>query len=372
MSVCIECPSCRSLNSIANVVCSKCEKRIPPLNRKYWIRYKVHGQSKKECLGIVSFKEAKERERQLLASVPRKPLDNLPSWDSVAQKYIAKLIAENRNKIYINDNKRYLHRFREFIANKKLEELTSSDIKEFKTYLRLSKLSEASCDRHLQAGKAAWNYCVEDLKNPFSKVKLFNPDNITERFLSSEQRQDLLAAAKKINQKFYEILVITMNTGFRKNDVLTLKRTDVSFETGIISIRQKGNISHTTYMNETCRQTLLSIKNNDTEFFWVSDKTQRPYRNDWRNAWERAKKLANIPVDFRWHDLRHDVGTAIYAATHDLQAVQRFLGHRQLKTTQRYAHTQSDYLREISEKLSVAMSGCPGGVPVVKKRKKIK
>lgn len=371
MSISIECPVCRSLNSISNTACSKCEKRIPPLNRKYWIRYKVHGQSKKECLGIVSFKEAKEREVQLLAAIPHKTTGSSPFWGDITDKYVAKLIAEERSKNYIADTKRYLDKFREHIGNKSLESITATDVREFKTSLRASKLSEATCDRNLQAGKAAWNYAVEDIRNPFTKVKLFNPENVTERFLTEDQRMTLLREAQLISRKFYEIMVVTMNTGFRKNEVLRLKRSQVNFETGIISIRQKRNLQHTTFLNDACREILSNIPDNGTEYFWVSHKTNQPYRNDWRSAWDKARKRAGLPDEFRWHDLRHDVGTAIYAATHDLQAVQRFLGHRQIKTTQRYAHTQAEYLREISQKISVGNHECPIGVPVVRKRKKV-
>lgn len=370
MSISVECPSCRTLNSASNSVCSKCSKRINPLNRKYWIRYRTDGQSKKVCLGIVSYREAKAREMEILSQRPVESESEGPTWALVTEKFIAKLIAEQRSKNYINDTRLYLNRFHDFIGSKGLNQINAVDIKEFKTRLRSSQLSEATCDRHLQAGKAAWNYAVEDIKNPFTRVKLFNPENITERFLSAQQRSELLLEAKKISQTFFEIMVVTMNTGFRKAEVLNLMRSQVNFDSRIITIKQKRSLLHTTYMNDLCWSTLKGVVYNGSDYFWISRKTARPYRNDWRSAWDKARKRAGLPDDFRWHDLRHDVGTAVYAATHDLQAVQRFLGHRQIKTTQRYAHTQADYLREISETLYETQDACPTRVLTIKKRSK--
>lgn len=370
MSISVECQACRTLNSVSNTSCSKCSKRINPLNRKYWIRYRSEGQSRKVCLGVIPYREAKAREIEILSQRPQESENDGPTWATVTDKFIAKLIAEQRSKNYINDSRLYLKRFYDFIGSKSLNQITTVDIKDYKTRLRASKLSEATCDRHLQAGKAAWNYAVEDIKNPFSRVKLFNPDNVTERFLSPQQRAELLLEAKKISQTFFEIMVVTMNTGFRKAEVLNLMRSQVNFDSRIITIRQKRNLLHTTYMNDLCWSTLKGVVYNGTEWFWVSRKTAKPYRNDWRSAWDKARRRAGLPDDFRWHDLRHDVGTAVYAATHDLQAVQRFLGHRQIKTTQRYAHTQADYLREISETLYETQDACPTRVLTIKKRSK--
>ena len=370
MSISVECPYCRTLNSTANRECSACAKKIPPLNKKYWIRYRIDGKSKKECLGVVPFKEAVEIERQRLVELPKRSKAGELRWSDVTGKFVAKLIAEQKNHNYVNDSKRYLRRLTDFMDNPTIDKITPLRIREFQVDLRSSGLSESSCDRHLQACKAAWNYCVEDLKNPFARVKLYNPDNVTERFLTEDQRTRLLVEAMKINQKLYEMLIVTLSTGFRKDSVLKLRRSEVDFESGVISIRQKGNLSHTAYLNDLCMSVLMAIPDNGTDYFWVSSKTNLPYRNDWRNAWEKARRRAGISDDFRWHDLRHDVGTAVYAATHDLQAVQRYLGHRQMKTTQRYAHTNPQYLKEISDRLGIGLSACPTRVPTIIKRKK--
>jgi site-specific recombinase XerD len=77
---------------------------------------------------------------------------------------------------------------------------------------------------------------------------------------------------------------------------------------------------------------------------------------DWRKPFERAKRMAGISSEFRWHDLRHDAGTRIYSATGDIYATQIFLGHRQQSTTKRYAHFLDNKLKATAEVLDVQ---CP-------------
>jgi integrase len=215
-------------------------------------------------------------------------------------------------------------------------------------------------DRHLAAGKSAWNYSVDNIQNPFSKVKMYNPENELVRFLTNDERARLLDAASKTHEKLYQMLIVTMSTGLRKRNVVELKRSEVDFETGIIALRPKGDLSHTIVMNQSCRATLESIPSNGSDYFWLTFHGT-PYRIDWRKPWEKAKRIAGIVKDFRWHDLRHDAGTRIYTATGDIYATQIFLGHRQATTTKRYAHFLKDKLQATADVLNIV---CPQSAPL--------
>ncbi|MBI2901185.1 MAG: tyrosine-type recombinase/integrase [Planctomycetes bacterium] len=54
-------------------------------------------------------------------------------------------------------------------------------------------------------------------------------------------------------------------------------------------------------------------------------------------AFRSTVKKAGL-MDFHFHDLRHDLATNLYRETHDLQAVQKVLGHSVVTTSARYAH----------------------------------
>lgn len=54
------------------------------------------------------------------------------------------------------------------------------------------------------------------------------------------------------------------------------------------------------------------------------------------------------------HSLRHAGATAAYQRTGDLRAVQEFLGHSSMATTQRYLHLHQDSLRRIAAATAIA------------------
>lgn len=51
-----------------------------------------------------------------------------------------------------------------------------------------------------------------------------------------------------------------------------------------------------------------------------------------------ALASAGLDVGFRFHDLRHTFGTSMARAGEPVTTIQAWLGHGDLKTTQRYMH----------------------------------
>ena len=64
-----------------------------------------------------------------------------------------------------------------------------------------------------------------------------------------------------------------------------------------------------------------------------------------KSAWRRARAKAGI-TKFRNHDLRHAFGTALYEETGDIYAVQKAMGHADVKTTMRYVHRRQATVNE--------------------------
>jgi integrase len=62
-------------------------------------------------------------------------------------------------------------------------------------------------------------------------------------------------------------------------------------------------------------------------------------------SWKHARKLAGIP-DVRLHDLRHSVASDAIMNGVPLEVVGKMLGHKNYRTTQRYAHIADYVLRD--------------------------
>lgn len=72
-------------------------------------------------------------------------------------------------------------------------------------------------------------------------------------------------------------------------------------------------------------------------------------------AFGRACLAASI-TDFRWHDLRHSFASHLVMAGVDLHTTGELLGHRDPKSTRRYAHLSPAHKAAAVAKLSAALA----------------
>ena len=77
--------------------------------------------------------------------------------------------------------------------------------------------------------------------------------------------------------------------------------------------------------------------------FTTENNTRISPRNMTREFYNALRK-AGIQ-DFRFHDLRHTFATRLVQSGVDIYSVAKLLGHKDIKTTQRYAHHYPESLR---------------------------
>jgi len=78
---------------------------------------------------------------------------------------------------------------------------------------------------------------------------------------------------------------------------------------------------------------------------YIFGKDGKPFRRWWiSTSCRRACEKAGID-NLRFHDLRHDFCSKLVQRGVDLYSVAALAGHRDIKTTQRYAHLNPERLR---------------------------
>ena len=127
-------------------------------------------------------------------------------------------------------------------GTQRLSEIKARQVEEYKIK-RASQVAPATVNRELACLKNMFNKAIQwdyAKENPVRKVKLFREDNTIVRFLSSSERQRLLA----FSPGYLRPLIITaLNTGLRKGELLNLKWSQIDLENRIISVENTKSLS---------------------------------------------------------------------------------------------------------------------------------
>jgi len=175
--------------------------------------------------------------------------------------------------------------------------------------------------------------------------KAAKPQNV----LTPEQEAAFFAA---MTSEFHALAVTARHTGLRKSDLVALRWADIDLTTATIAVTQCKTSSvvivpilqATSEALDWCRH--RSVRSKDGIVFL--DRRGRPWtKQTIKDQWAAAKRRAGLSsVAFRFHDLRHAHGTAMAEANLELPVIAAMLGHKDLKSSQRYLHPRAEVLVE--------------------------
>jgi len=203
---------------------------------------------------------------------------------------------------------------------------------------------ELSCLKHMYTKAVEWGYLQA---NPAKTVKLLKEPPGRLRYLDSKEANSLL---NNCQGYLRSIVVTALNTGMRKGELLVLKWKDVDFQNRKVTVRKpKNNEIRVIPMNKTLYEELSELsKRSDSEYVFAN-KDRQPF-GDIKKGFSAALKRAEIE-DFHFHDLRHTFGSHLVMQGIDLKTVQQVMGHKDIKTTMRYAHLSPEYVQEAMGRL---------------------
>jgi integrase len=206
--------------------------------------------------------------------------------------------------------------------------------------------------KHMLRRAVAWEYLS---RNPFLDNQgrlleglrpLKEPAGRT-RFLSLDEIEHLLAAcdfesssAPLTKGYLRSFVVVALNTGMRRNEILSLSRRSIDWSNRIASLfeTKNGEPRHV-YLNDAAYEALRSLPAgiDDERIF-----SFQPHQVTM--AFHRAAKRAGLE-GLRLHDTRHTF--ASYQAMSGVQGrgLQALLGHKDARMTLRYSHLSDAYLK---------------------------
>lgn len=276
---------------------------------------------------------------------------------------------------------RFLRKFAKWLKNNNLEtllphELTEEHIRKYRVFLSQTfnkntkePLKRSTQNYYLIAFRNLLNYFTDRdiLSLPAEKIKLAKSklDERAIKFLTLEQIKKLLEAPDTstiTGLRDRAILEILFSTGLRVAELVSLNKeqikiTPLTKDLEIVIIG-KGNRPRPVYFSKRALSWLkkyLESRNDKERALFVNYKGPKTSakRLSPRSVESIVKKyalLAGVPIFTSPHTIRHSFATDLLNQGVDLRTLQEFLGHKNISTTQIYAHVTSKRLRETHRK----------------------
>lgn len=253
-----------------------------------------------------------------------------------------------------------------------IREIDTGDIFDFLSYLANDRptdpdaqysdhgISATARARKLSAIKSFYKYLTVRTKllseNPVADLEYPKIRKSLPKYLTLEQSAALLKAVSGKNEKRdYAILMLFLNCGIRRSELVGLNLTDVYEDR--IRVVGKGNKERFVYFGSACRKAIDAYLVERNELTLSDNRALFGSRDSNRisvTAVHRLVKKALLQAgldstQFSAHKLRHTAATMMLSGGVDVKTVQEVLGHENLNTTQIYTHIENTELKIAAE-----------------------
>ena len=253
-----------------------------------------------------------------------------------------------------------------------IRSITTSDIFDFLSYLANDRvvnpdssapeygISSTARARKLSAIKSFYKYLTVRTKqlqeNPVADLEYPKLRKSLPRYLTLEQSAALLKAVSGQNEKRdYAILMLFLNCGIRRSELVGLNLTDVYEDR--IRVVGKGNKERIVYFGAACRKAIdaylvernQKVLSDNRALFGSRDGNRISVTAVHRLVKKALLQAGLDATQFSAHKLRHTAATMMLSGGVDVKTVQEVLGHENLNTTQIYTHIENTELKVASE-----------------------
>jgi integrase len=267
---------------------------------------------------------------------------------------------------------------------KRVADLATSDIARFVEARRRLGAGDVAINAYLRILRAMLNWAeserlVELVPVKVRLLRVADKKKIT--VFTAEEIEELLDNAEP---RARMLIMLAAATGARRDELLHLQWRDVDLGDGRLEIRPKSYTERRRDRTEVERH--WSPKTHEARECFVTDEVARELRrfrlaarystdDDWvfqstkrrRQRWATPTKALHDafkdadlykPGELL-HKIRHSVGTALVRST-DLETARAALGHRNMATTAKYLHTDTERRRRAGASIGLVGSGGRG------------
>lgn len=262
--------------------------------------------------------------------------------------YISAKRLEGLSELTLEDYYRELMLF-EYKVSKPTVRITTADIRQ---YLGgIDGVMASTQGKKLSVIKSFFVWLVDEeiiLRNPAARIKQMKQPKRLPKALTAIELEVLREACETFRER--ALVEVMYSTGCRLSEVSGMKRRDVDWSNGSITVIGKGNKERVVYLNPKAifhiERYLEDCIENENECDYLFSTVRRPYRQmqgkTIQDAVNKIAARADIDKNVTPHVFRHTMATLAMENGIELGDLQQLLGHSNPGTTLRYAEVSEE------------------------------
>ena len=252
-----------------------------------------------------------------------------------------------------------LTQFKNHFENNEISLITTSSLQDYISSLHKLGLNPSSIARKKSAISSLFNFlCKKKLidKNPCKKLispkrqsKIPTVMSISDINRLCDIKEDTLQAVRD-----KAIIELMYSSALRLSETTSLNLSSIDLESKLILVEGKGQKSRYLPVGECALSAVMK---------WIKIRKEIVSKNELALFLNKyGKRISNRSIQQRlifWckkkslnyvinpHVLRHSCATHLLESSGDIRAVQEFLGHQDISTTQIYTSVNFDYIKKV-------------------------
>lgn len=256
--------------------------------------------------------------------------------------------------------KLYALRLRQFFetVRKPSQEVTTNDVRMYlATYQEQRRISDRSLDKMRQVLCCYFNWLVDEEyinKNPCRTIKAIKYEVIPRKSLTRKQLEMLRRQCT--TKRDLAIVDVLFSTACRVSELVNMRLSDLTEDGKAVHIIGKGNKHNIVYLNSNAILSLedyLQDRKGQGDYLFTSN--YRPYNKLTTRTIEALFRQYSETLNVRItpHIIRHTTATLALQSGMEITQVQKMLNHTSVTTTQIYAETSQEDVRQAHERYVV-------------------
>jgi len=282
-------------------------------------------------------------------------------------KYLSyeKRYSENTVQAYHRDIRQFLKYGSDSYDIEDVKAFTQSHIRSWIVFMVQNGLSPRSVNRKISAIKSYFSFLKKNghlNTNPATNARMLKTEKRLPQYLQEDEMRNLLdKLVFEENFKGYRdklVLETLYITGMRREELISLKDTDVDYSRKVIRIFGKGKKERLMPVSEKFLIEIQKYKQ-IRDLFFENEVFGSIFVNERGNKMG-PKYVYNIVHEYLSmvsklekrspHVLRHSFATHLSNHGAKLNAIKELLGHASLNTTQIYTHNTIEQLKKVYQK----------------------